>query len=228
MLCRRAEPLPAELVVRGFLAGGGWADYQRHGVVSGVHLPPGLREADRLPEPVFTPSTKAEAGHDEPIDFDTLVGLVGPLVAERARIIALAIYERGAAIAERTGLIVADTKLELGILPRDPADDAPDDDASRAGRLILIDEVLTPDSSRFWDAAAWRPGHAQPSFDKQYVREWLIASGWDRLPPGPTLPDEIVAGTRTRYVDAFERLTGTPFDDYLATERLGVAAGASA
>ncbi|MET0773625.1 MAG: phosphoribosylaminoimidazolesuccinocarboxamide synthase [Candidatus Limnocylindrales bacterium] len=227
MLCRRAQPLPAELVVRGHLAGGGWADYRRDGVVSGVRLPAGLREADRLPEPVFTPSTKAEAGHDEPIGFDALVALVGPHTAERARAVALAVYERGAAIAEGSGLIVADTKLEMGILPRDPADDAPDDDASRAERLILIDEVLTPDSSRFWDAASWDPGHAQPSFDKQYVRDWLIASGWDRTPPGPVLPDGVVAGTRSRYVDAFERITGCRFDDYLATDRIVTPAGAS-
>jgi phosphoribosylaminoimidazole-succinocarboxamide synthase len=227
LLCRRADPLPAELVVRGYLAGGGWADYQRDGVVSGVRLPSGLRGADRLPEPVFTPSTKAEAGHDEPISFDALVALVGPLTAERARVVALAIYQRGASIAERSGLIVADTKLEMGILPRDSADDGPDDDVSRAERLILIDEVLTPDSSRFWDAAAWQPGRSQASFDKQYVRDWLIASGWDRTPPGPELPPDVVQGTRARYVDAFKRITGTSFDDYLATDRLGTPAGAS-
>ncbi len=227
LLCRRAEPLPAELVVRGHLAGGGWADYQRTGVVSGVRLPSGLREADRLAEPVFTPSTKAEAGHDEPISFDALVALVGPLTVERARTVSLAIYQRGASIAERNGLIVADTKLEMGILPRDPADDGPDDDASRAERLILIDEVLTPDSSRFWDAATWQPGRSQASFDKQYVRDWLTASGWRRTPPGPALPPDVVAGTRARYVDAFERITGASFDDYLATDRLGTPAGAS-
>ena len=228
MLCRRVEPLPAELVVRGYLAGGGWADYRRDGVVSGVRLPEGLREADRLATPVFTPSTKAEAGHDEPIAFDALVTLIGPLVAERARDIALAVYARGSAVAERAGLLLADTKFELGIAPRDPADDTADDDAARAARLILIDEVLTPDSSRFWDAATWEPGHAQPSFDKQYVRDWLLASGWDRTPPGPELPDAVVAGTRARYVDAFERLTGTPFADYLATDRLVTPAGAPA
>jgi phosphoribosylaminoimidazole-succinocarboxamide synthase len=186
-----------------------------------------LREADRLAGPVFTPSTKAEAGHDEPISFDALVALVGPLTAERARTVALAIHERGTSIAERSGLIVADTKLEMGILPHDPAEDGPDDDASRAERLILIDEVLTPDSSRFWDAATWQPGRSQASFDKQYVRDWLIASGWDRTPPGPALPPDVVAGTRARYVDAFERITGTSFDDYLATDRLGTPAGAS-
>jgi phosphoribosylaminoimidazole-succinocarboxamide synthase len=228
LLCRRVEPLPAELVVRGYLAGGGCADYQRGGVVSGIRLPEGLRESDRLPEPILTPSTKAQAGHDEPIAFATLATLVGPLVAERARDIALAIYRRGAAVAEATGIILADTKLELGIAPRDPADDGPDDDASRASRLMLIDEVLTPDSSRLWDAATWSPGRAQPSFDKQYVRDWLLASGWDRTPPGPELPAEVVSGTRTRYVDAFERLTGTSFEDYLATDRLPSPAGAHA
>ncbi len=228
MLCRRVEPLPAELVVRGYLAGGGWADYQRSGVVSGVRLPAGLREADRLAEPVLTPSTKAQAGHDEPIAFDDLATLVGPLVAERARDIALAVYARGAAIAERSGLVLADTKLELGVAPRDAADDAPDDDAARAARLVLIDEVLTPDSSRLWDASTWRPGHAQPSFDKQFVRDWLLASGWDRTPPGPPLPADVVEGTRARYVEAFERLTRTRFADYVATDRLAIAAGASA
>jgi len=228
MLCRRADPLPAELVVRGYLAGGGWTEYQGGGLVSGVRLPPGLREADRLASPVLTPSTKAQAGHDEPIAFDVLVALVGPRVAARARDIALAVYQRGATIAEREGLLLADTKIELGIAPRDPADDTPDDDASRASRLILIDEVLTPDSSRFWDAATWDPGHAQPSFDKQYVRDWLLASGWDRTPPGPELPHHVVEGTRARYVDAFERLTGTRFADYLATDRIATPTGASA
>lgn len=228
MLCRRVEPLPAELVVRGYLAGGGWADYQRDGVVSGVRLPAGLRESDRLPVPVFTPSTKAEAGHDEPIDFDALVRLVGPLVAERARELAISIYERGATIAARGGLLLADTKIELGIAPRDAADDRPDDDRSRAERLVLIDEVLTPDSSRFWDARTWQPGGPQASFDKQYVRDWLLASGWDRTPPGPALPAEVVEGTRARYVDAFERLTATRFADYLVTDRIATPAGARA
>lgn len=228
MLCRRVEPLPAELVVRGYLAGGGWGDYQREGVVSGVRLPSGLREADRLAAPVFTPSTKAQAGHDEPIAFDALATLVGPLTAERARDIALAVYARGAAVAERAGIILADTKLELGVAPRDPADPDPDDDASRASRLMLIDEVLTPDSSRLWDAATWAPGGPQPSFDKQYVRDWLTRCGWDRTPPGPELPTDVVEGTRARYVDAFERLTGTSFADYLATDRIATPAGASA
>ncbi len=226
MLCRRVQPLPAELVVRGYLAGGGWTDYQRDGVVSGIRLPGGLREADRLATPVFTPSTKAEAGHDEPISFDALVALVGPLVAERARDIAFAVYGRGATIAARGGLLLADTKIELGIAPRDPEDDAPDDDASRATRLLLIDEVLTPDSSRFWDAVAWQPGGPQASFDKQYVRDWLLASGWDRTPPGPALPDALVEGTRARYVEAFERLTASRFADYLATDRITTPAGA--
>jgi phosphoribosylaminoimidazole-succinocarboxamide synthase len=228
MLCRRVEPLPAELVVRGYLAGGGWLDYQRDGAVSGVPLPAGLREADRLLEPVFTPSTKAASGHDEPIPFDVLAALVGPAVAERARDIALAVYRRGAALAERAGMLLADTKIELGVLPPDATRGAPDDDGSRATRLILIDEILTPDSSRFWEAAAWEPGHAQPSFDKQFVRDWLIASGWDRTPPGPQLPAEVVEGTRARYVEAFERLTGTSFADYLSTDRIASTMGASA
>lgn len=228
MLCRRVDALPAELVVRGYLAGGGWADYQRDGAVSGVRLPAGLREADRLASPVFTPSTKAQAGHDEPITFDALAAMLGPVTAERARDIALAVYARAAAIAERAGIIVADTKLELGIAPRDPTDEGPDDDASHAARLILIDEVLTPDSSRFWDARAWAPGHPQASFDKQYVRDWLTRSGWDRMAPGPELPADVVAGTRARYLEAFERLTGSRFADYLATDRIATPAGASA
>jgi phosphoribosylaminoimidazole-succinocarboxamide synthase len=228
LLCQRAEPLPAELVVRGYLAGGGWADYHRDARVSGIRLPAGLREGDRLPEPIFTPSTKAESGHDMPIGFDQLGLLVGAAVAERARDIALALYRRGAALAARAGILLADTKFELGVASRAPDDDGPDADASRASRLVLIDEVLTPDSSRFWEASSWEPGHAQPSFDKQYVRDWLLASGWDRTPPGPELPADVVAGTRTRYVEAFERLTGTSFADYLATDRLAIATGASA
>jgi phosphoribosylaminoimidazole-succinocarboxamide synthase len=228
MLCRLAEPLPAELVVRGYLAGGGWSDYRRDGSVSGIGLPAGLREADRLPEPVFTPSTKAETGHDLPIAFDDLAALVGAAVAERARDIALALYRRGALLAERASILLADTKFELGVALRDPADDGPDDDVSRAARLVLIDEVMTPDSSRFWEASEWQPGRPQASFDKQYVRDWLIASGWDRTPPGPELPAPVVTGTRDRYVEAYERLTGQSFAEYLSTDRLDIAAGARA
>lgn len=213
MICRRAAPLPAEVIVRGYLSGSGWKDYQRSRAVCGIALPAGLRESDRLPEPLFTPSTKAEQGHDENIDFARLVELVGEPVAQRAREIALSLYRFGSAHAEAAGIILADTKFELGILPAAPGE--PDDAATRAERLILIDEVLTPDSSRFWEAAAWQPGRAQPSYDKQYVRDWLEAQAWDKRPPGPELPDEVVAGTRARYVEAYERITGASFERYL-------------
>lgn len=219
MICRRATPLPVELIVRGYLAGSGWTDYRATGAVCGVALPPGLRESDRLPAPIFTPTTKAEAGHDEPIDFDEMARQVGGPVAERARAIALAVYARGAERAAAAGILLADTKLELGILPAGPGED-PDDPAGRAARLILIDEVMTPDSSRFWEAAAWEPGRAQASYDKQYVRDWLLASGWDRTPPGPALPGDVVAGTRDRYIAAFERITGRSFDRYLREDRI--------
>jgi phosphoribosylaminoimidazole-succinocarboxamide synthase len=220
MVCRRVAPLPAELIVRGYLSGSGWLDYQRTGSVSGVALPVGLRESDRLPEPVFTPSTKAETGHDQNIDFDTLVNLVGGAVAERARDIALAVYRAGAAHAEGRGILLADTKMELGIAPGDG------DDASRASRLLLIDELMTPDSSRFWAADEWQPGGPQASFDKQFVRDWLLRGDWDRTPPGPELPADVVEGTRSRYVEAYERLTGGSFDDYLATDTVATTTGA--
>jgi phosphoribosylaminoimidazole-succinocarboxamide synthase len=206
MVCRRAEPLPVELIVRGYLAGSGWKDYQRSGAVCGIPLPAGLRESDRLPEPLFTPSTKAETGHDENISFDRMVELVGTELAERCRDLALALYRFAAERAEPAGIILADTKFEFGLLPD--------------GSLILIDEVLTPDSSRFWDAADYEPGRAQASYDKQYVRDWLEAQPWDKTPPGPELPAEVVAGTRRRYVEAFERITGGAFDDYLANDRV--------
>jgi phosphoribosylaminoimidazole-succinocarboxamide synthase len=222
MICRRVSPLPAELIVRGYLSGSGWQDYQRTGSVSGVTLPPGLRESDRLPEPVFTPSTKAATGHDQNIDFDTLVGLVGGPVAERARDIALAVYRAGAAHAERRGILLADTKMELGIAPAHDAGDPPAED-----RLMVIDELMTPDSSRFWAADDWQPGRAQASFDKQFVRDWLLRQDWDRTPPGPELPADVVAGTRSRYVEAYERLTGDPFDDYLATDHVATTTGAT-
>ena len=202
MICRRLEILPLECVVRGYLAGSGWKDYRATGRISGMPLPPGLREGDRLPEPIFTPSTKAEAGHDEPIDFDAVVALVGGERAEAAREIALRVYARGAAVCARAGLLLADTKLEVGVDP-----------ASR--ELVLADEVLTPDSSRFWDAAAWEPDRAQASYDKQFVRDWLEAREWDKTPPGPDLPPDVVAGTRARYVEAFERITGASFARYL-------------
>jgi phosphoribosylaminoimidazole-succinocarboxamide synthase len=202
IICRRLEIIPVECVVRGFLAGSGWRDYRATGRVSGIPLPAGLREGDRLAEPVFTPTTKAEAGHDQPLDFDAVVALVGAARAEAIRTVALRVYARGAVLCARAGILLADTKLELGV---DPA----------TGELVLADEVLTPDSSRFWDAAAWEPGRAQASYDKQYVRDWLEAQPWGKVAPGPELPDEIVAGTRARYVAAFERITGASFARYL-------------
>ena len=206
MICCRARVLPVELIVRGYLAGSGWKDYQRTGAVCGIRLAAGLRESERLPEPIFTPSTKAEEGHDENIGFDEMVALVGAPLAERARDLALALYRYAAARAEVAGIIVADTKFEFG-----QSDD---------GRLLLIDEVLTPDSSRFWDAADYQPGRAQASYDKQFVRDWLETQDWDKTPPGPGLPPEVVEGTRQRYVEAFQRITGASFADYLARDRL--------
>jgi len=208
MLCRRVTPLPIEVIVRGYLAGSGWKDYGRTGAVCGIPLPSGLRESDRLPEPLFTPSTKAEEGHDENITIDQAAALIGRDLAERVASIAIALYRRGAEIAEPAGVILADTKFEFGT---DPA----------TGELILIDEVLTPDSSRFWDATDYQPGRAQASFDKQYVRDWLETLDWDKTPPGPELPTEIVAGTRARYVEAFQRITGASFERYLAEDRIG-------
>jgi phosphoribosylaminoimidazole-succinocarboxamide synthase len=190
------------VIVRGYLAGSGWKDYGRTGAVCGIPLPAGLRESDRLPEPLFTPSTKAEEGHDENISVDQAADLVGRELAEQVAAIAIALYRRGAEIAEPAGIILADTKFEFGT---DPA----------TGALILIDEVLTPDSSRFWDAAGYEPGRAQASFDKQFVRDWLEAQPWGKTGPGPALPDDVVAGTRARYVEAFERITGADFDRYL-------------
>jgi phosphoribosylaminoimidazole-succinocarboxamide synthase len=207
LLCRRLEILPVECVVRGYLAGGGWKDYAATGAVSGIRLPTGLREGDRLRAPIFTPSTKAEAGHDEPISFDALVGLLAApgreagALAERVRDVALRLYAHGAAACAWAGILLADTKFELGL----------DGD----GTLVLADEVLTPDSSRFWEAAAYAPGGSQPSYDKQYVRDWLEGQRWDKTDPGPALPDGVVAGTRARYVEAFERITGASFARYL-------------
>ncbi len=202
MLCRRVQPQPIEVIVRGYLAGSGWKDYGRTGAVCGIPLPAGLRESDRLPEPLFTPSTKAEQGHDENISLDEAAALVGREVAHRVAELAIALYRRGSEIAEAAGIILADTKFEFGT---DPA----------AGELILIDEVLTPDSSRFWDASDYEPGRAQASFDKQYVRDYLETLDWDKTPPGPELPPDVVAGTRARYVEAFERITGSSFQRYL-------------
>ncbi|MCI0584913.1 MAG: phosphoribosylaminoimidazolesuccinocarboxamide synthase [Chloroflexi bacterium] len=213
LLCRRATVLPVEVVVRGYLSGSGWKEYRSTGAVCGVALPAGLRESDRLPEPVLTPATKAEAGeHDENIDFRTMVGALERIavrdggvgsprdLAERVRDVALALYRRAATTCESVGLILADTKFEMGLVD---------------GELILIDEVLTPDSSRFWDAATYAPGGPQASFDKQFVRDWLEGVSWDKTAPGPELPPDVVAGTRMRYAQAFERITGASFDRYL-------------
>jgi phosphoribosylaminoimidazole-succinocarboxamide synthase len=205
MICRTVDVLPVEIIVRGYLSGSGWKDYLRTGAVSGVRLPAGLRESERLPEPIFTPSTKADVGHDENIDFDTMVGLIGRPMAERVRDLALAIYAFAARRAESVGLILADTKFEFGV-------------ERGSGELLLIDEVLTPDSSRFWDAAAYEPGRAQASFDKQFVRDWLEELDWDKTPPGPELPAHVVEGTRLRYRQAFERITGISLDAYLAED----------
>ena len=193
MLVRRAERIDAECVVRGYLAGSGWAEYRREGVVGGHHLPEGLREADQLPEPIFTPSTKAEVGHDENITRGQLAEMVGADLAAELEQRSLALYRAGAERAAAVGLILADTKFEFGWID---------------GQVALIDEVLTPDSSRFWDAGQYQPGSSPPSFDKQYVRDFVSASGWNKEPPAPTLPQDVIDGTRERYVTAYERLTG--------------------
>jgi phosphoribosylaminoimidazole-succinocarboxamide synthase len=196
MLVRRATRVDAECVVRGYLAGSGWSEYQRTGAVCGHLLPGGLREADRLPEPIFTPSTKADVGHDENITRDQLADLVGPGLAAQLEERSLALYTQGARRAEAVGLILADTKFEFGFID---------------GELSVIDEVLTPDSSRFWDAARYEPGSSPPSFDKQFVRDFVAATGWNKEPPAPVLPDDVIAGTRERYVAAYERLTARPW-----------------
>ncbi len=193
-LVRRLKIVPVECVVRGYLVGSGWKEYLAKGSVSGVGLPAGLRQADRLPNPVFTPSTKAEVGHDENIPFDEVVKTAGPDVAERLREISLELYRRAAALAEARGIIIADTKFEFGL----------DDE----GCLVWADEALTPDSSRFWPADLYRPGSNPPSFDKQYLRDWLERSGWNKQPPAPTLPVDVVATTQALYLEAYHRLTG--------------------
>jgi phosphoribosylaminoimidazole-succinocarboxamide synthase len=195
--------IPVECVARGYLAGSGWADYLTTGAVCGIPLPGGLRDGDRLPEPVFTPATKAATGHDENVSYEHVASTVGADLAARLRALTLAVYARAAELARERGILVADTKLEFG---RDPA----------TGELVLGDEVLTPDSSRFWPADAWRPGGAQPSYDKQFVRDWLTASGWDKASAPPRLPADVVAQTREAYVGAYQRLTGLSFADYLA------------
>jgi phosphoribosylaminoimidazole-succinocarboxamide synthase len=200
MLCHRAEMLPIECVVRGYLSGTAWKEYREHGTVHGMDAPQGLQESDRLPEPMFTPSIKADVGaHDENISWDRAVGLVGAELAEEARRISLAWYEAAAERAAERGIIVADTKFELGLV---------------GGRLVVADEVLTPDSSRFWPADGWSPGATPPSFDKQPLRDWLETLEWDKSPPPPPLPAEVVSTTRARYVDAYERITGRSFADW--------------
>ncbi|MEV4538071.1 phosphoribosylaminoimidazolesuccinocarboxamide synthase [Asanoa sp. NPDC049518] len=195
---RRLDMLPVECVARGYLTGGGKREYDATGSVSGIALSPGLVEASKFPEPIFTPSTKAPAGaHDEPISFDQVVRTVGRETAEAIRDITLTVYQRGADLAAERGVLIADTKLELGR--------APD------GTLVLADELLTPDSSRFWPADDYRPGRAQFSFDKQFVRDWATGAGWDKKSPPPPVPDDVVAVTRARYIDIYERLTGQPF-----------------
>ena len=202
MVVRKLEMLSVECVVRGYITGSGWKDYQRTGAVSGIQLPEGLRESDRLPEPLFTPSTKADVGHDEAIDFEGAVALIGDRgLAERVRDVSIALYEHAAEHARQHGIILADTKFELGLDPD--------------GTLTIGDEMCTPDSSRFWPADEYEPGRGQPSFDKQYVRDWASSTGWDRTPPAPPIPEEVVAQTRRKYIEAYERITGEPFDAWL-------------
>ena len=194
--------LPIECVVRGYLAGSGWRDYRESGTVCGHVLPGGLEESARLPEPIVTPATKATDGHDENIDEEQAAALCGEERYRAAKDASLALYRFASEHAEARGIIVADTKFEFGVTPD--------------GSVVLGDEALTPDSSRFWPSSEYAPGGPQPSFDKQFVRDWCVETGWDKEPPGPDLPDDVVAGTRARYVEAFERLTEIPFDSYLA------------
>jgi phosphoribosylaminoimidazole-succinocarboxamide synthase len=202
MVVRNLSMLSVECVVRGYITGSGWKDYQATGKVSGHTLPEGLQESDRLPEPLFTPSTKAEVGHDEAIDFEGAVDLIGDrALAERVRDVSIALYEFGAEHARANGIILADTKFELGL------------DAD--GTLTIGDEMCTPDSSRFWPADQYEPGRGQPSFDKQYVRDWASGTGWDRNPPAPPIPDDVVTRTREKYVEAYERITGEPFSAWV-------------
>ncbi len=202
MICRRLEMLPIECVVRGYLAGSGWKDYRDTGVVCGHALPRGLEEASRLPEPIFTPATKAVEGHDENIDEERAAALCGDGAYRAAKEASIALYRFASKHAEGRGIILADTKFEFGV--------APD------GSVVLGDEALTPDSSRFWPASSYAAGRPQPSFDKQFVRDWCERTGWNKTAPGPDLPDDVVAGTRARYVEAFERLTELPFDAYVS------------
>ncbi len=207
MLVRRLDMVPIECVARGYLVGSGWAEYQASGTVCGIRLPAGLRQADRLEEPLFTPATKATTGHDENISEAEMAERVGGALTERLRDLTLAVYARGAEHAARRGILLADTKFEFGL--------------DRSGQVMLADEVLTPDSSRFWPAGAWEPGSSPPSFDKQFVRDWLQGQDWDKQPPAPALPPDVIAGTAARYREAYERLTGHLLDDWLAEARTG-------
>ncbi|HKV48658.1 MAG TPA: phosphoribosylaminoimidazolesuccinocarboxamide synthase [Candidatus Acidoferrales bacterium] len=193
MLVRRTEPLPVECVVRGYIVGSGWKDYQKTGAICGIPLPAGLRESDKLPQPIFTPSTKATTGHDENISFDQTMERIGRPLAEKIRDVSIELYSRASEYAAARGIIIADTKFEFGLLN---------------GELIWIDEALTPDSSRFWPASQYQPGVAQQSFDKQYVRDYLERIGWNKQPPGPALPPDVVAATREKYREAYQRITG--------------------
>jgi phosphoribosylaminoimidazole-succinocarboxamide synthase len=202
LVVRKLSMLPVECIVRGYITGSGWKDYQATGSVSGIALPAGLQESEQLPAPIFTPSTKAEEGHDEAIDFDGAAELVGDRdLMDRVRSASIELYRFAADHARQRGVILADTKFEFGL------------DAD--GVLTVGDEVLTPDSSRFWPADGYQVGRGQPSFDKQYVRDWATASGWDKQPPAPEIPDDVVAGTRERYVEAYEKITGEPFTSWL-------------
>jgi phosphoribosylaminoimidazole-succinocarboxamide synthase len=207
--CKKLAMLPIECVVRGYLAGSGWRDYRETGEVCGHVLPANLRESERLPSPIFTPATKASEGHDENIDEEQAAALCGDEIYRAARSASLALYDFGSRHAEERGIILADTKFEFGL--------------AQDGTLTLADEALTPDSSRFWPRGGYAPGVSQPSFDKQFARDWCEGTGWDKREPGPELPEDVVSGTRARYVEAFERLTGVPFDRYVADPEVVLA-----
>ena len=202
-IVQRLEMLPVEFVVRGYLVGSGWSEYKRNGTIAGLRLPEGLREADKLPEPVFTPATKAVTGHDENISEGRAGEILGGDRMAEARDKAFALYKMAAGYAEERGILLADTKFEFGV--------------DRQGNVVLADEVLTPDSSRYWPADEWQPGSSPPSFDKQFLRDWLSGLDWNKEPPPPPLPQDVIDGTRRRYLEAYERITGQSFDDYLAT-----------
>jgi phosphoribosylaminoimidazole-succinocarboxamide synthase len=203
MAVQKLRMLPVECVVRGYITGSGWKDYQATGAVSGIELPPGLRESQKLPTPIFTPSTKADEGHDEAIDIGRAGEILGDReLAARLRDVSIALYSFAAEQAAARGVILADTKFEFGV--------------NDAGELILGDEALTPDSSRYWPVEGYEPGHGQPSFDKQYVRDWASSTGWDKAPPAPEIPEDVVAGTRAKYVEAYEIVTGESFDAWLS------------